>query len=88
MFKTLTTLFKAQSHQVEEALIDANAAAILSQKISEAEAGHAEAKRLLATMIAQVKNQHQAAQRSRRARPVHDGGCHEGHDRRRRKTCC
>ena len=55
MFKTLTTLFKAQSHQVEEALIDATTAAILSQKISEAEAGHAEAKRMLATMIAQEK---------------------------------
>ena len=55
MFKTLTTLFKAQSFQMEEALIDANSAAILSQKISEAEAGHAEAKRMLATMIAQEK---------------------------------
>ena len=55
MFKTLTTLFKAQSFQMEEALIDANSAAILSQKISEAEASHAEAKRMLATMIAQEK---------------------------------
>ena len=55
MFKTLTTLFKAQSFQMEEALIDANSAAILSQKINEAEAGHAEAKRMLATMIAQEK---------------------------------
>jgi phage shock protein A len=60
MFKTIATIFLGRAGRAEEAIIDANAALMLEQKIREAEAGHDAAKRGLAALIARSKTERKA----------------------------
>ncbi|MEL7490253.1 MAG: PspA/IM30 family protein [Pseudomonadota bacterium] len=60
MWKTITAIFLGKRAQVEMALETENAALIIEQKIREAEAGHAAAKRGLAALIARSKAERKA----------------------------
>ena len=55
MWNTLIAIFNGRSARVENRLIENNAALILEQKVREAEAGHAAAKRSLAALIARSR---------------------------------
>ena len=57
MLKTLTTIFLGRTARAEQALETRNAAVIIEQKIREAEAGHALAKRGLASLIVRCKSE-------------------------------
>jgi phage shock protein A len=60
MFKTFQTLLRGGANRAEDALIDANAALILEQKIREAESGHDDAKRTLARIIVRRRDEERA----------------------------
>jgi len=60
MFKTLRTIFLGRAARAEQELETANAAIIIEQKIREAEAGHAMAKRGLASLITRSKSEGKA----------------------------
>lgn len=60
MFKTLRTIFLGKAARAEEELETAHAAIIIEQKIREAEAGHAMAKRGLASLITRSKSESRA----------------------------
>ena len=60
MFKTLRTIFLGKAARAEQDLETANAAIIIEQKIREAEAGHATAKRGLASLITRSKSENKA----------------------------
>jgi len=60
MFKTLRTIFLGRAARAEEELETAHAAIIIEQKIREAEAGHAMAKRGLASLIMRSKSESRA----------------------------
>jgi len=60
MFKTLKTIFLGQANRAEQELETAHAAIIIEQKIREAEAGHAMAKRGLASLITRSKSEAKA----------------------------
>ena len=53
MLKTITTLFRAQVSEVEEAIFDANATRLLEQRIREANAAFEAGKRDLAMVLAE-----------------------------------
>lgn len=53
MFKTITTLFRAQVAEAEEAIFDANATRLLEQRIREANAAFEAGKRDLAMVLAE-----------------------------------
>ena len=60
MFKTLRTIFLGRAARAEQDLETAHAAIIIEQKIREAEAGHAMAKRGLASLITRSKSERKA----------------------------
>jgi len=60
MFKTILTIFLGRAARAEEELETRNAAVIIEQKLREAEAGHANAKRGLARLIARCKSEQKA----------------------------
>ena len=60
MFKTLKSILIGQRLQVEAELETQNAALIIRQKIAEAEAGHASAKRGLAALIVKIRSEQKA----------------------------
>ena len=60
MFKTLRTIFLGRAARAEQGLETAHAAIIIEQKIREAEAGHAMAKRGLASLITRSKSEAKA----------------------------
>ena len=60
MFKIMRTIFLGKAARAEQALETQNAAIIIEQKIREAEAGHAMAKRGLASLIARSKSERKA----------------------------
>lgn len=60
MFKTLRTIFLGRAARAEQELETAHAAIIIEQKIKEAEAGHAMAKRGLASLITRSKSESRA----------------------------
>ena len=60
MFKTLRTIFLGRAARAEQELETAHAAIIIEQKIREAEAGHAMAKRGLASIITRTKSESKA----------------------------
>jgi len=60
MFKTMRAVFLGKLGRAEQALETDNAAIIIEQKIREAEAGHASAKRGLAALIARTKSEQKA----------------------------
>ena len=60
MFKTMRAVFLGKLGRAEQALETENAAIIIEQKIREAEAGHASAKRGLAALIARTKSEQKA----------------------------
>ena len=60
MFKTMRAVFLGKLGRAEKALETENAAIIIEQKIREAEAGHASAKRGLAALIARTRSEQKA----------------------------
>jgi len=60
MFRTLRTIFLGRAARADEELETRNAAIIIEQKLREAEAGHANAKRGLARLIARCKSEQKA----------------------------
>lgn len=60
MWKTITAIFRGRAARAEQTLETENAALILEQKIREADAGHASAKRALAALIARSKTDRMA----------------------------
>jgi len=60
MFKIMRTIFLGKAARVEQDIETANASIIIEQKIREAEAGHAMAKRGLAALITRSKSERKA----------------------------
>lgn len=61
MFKTITTLFRAQVAEAEEAIFDANATRLLEQRIREANAAFETGKRDLAMVLAEEAGERRLA---------------------------
>lgn len=62
MFKTLSTLFKAQVAEAEEAIFDANATRLLEQRIREASSAFEAGKRDLALVLAEEAGERRCAE--------------------------
>ena len=60
MWNTFITIFRGRAARAEHAFETDNAALIIEQKIREAEAGHAAAKRGLAALVARTKSEKKA----------------------------
>jgi len=61
MFKTLSTLFRAQVAEAEEAIFDANASRLLEQRLREANSAFEAGKRDLALVLAEQAGEERAA---------------------------
>lgn len=61
MFRTITTLFRAQVSEAEEAIFDANATRILEQRLREANAAFEAGKRDLAMVLAEEAGERRLA---------------------------
>ncbi|GLQ21519.1 PspA/IM30 family protein [Algimonas porphyrae] len=57
MYRTLRSIFQGKALQAEQSLETRNAALIIRQKIAEAEAGHASAKRGLAALVVKIRSE-------------------------------
>lgn len=60
MYRTLKSIFQGKGLHAEQNLETRNAALIIHQKISEAEAGHASAKRGLAALVVNIRSEEKA----------------------------
>ncbi|MDA7428484.1 PspA/IM30 family protein [Primorskyibacter aestuariivivens] len=63
MFKTITTLLRSRSHDVAEAITDANALQILRQQLRDAAAGLESAKHAVAVVMAYAQRERKAMAR-------------------------
>ncbi len=61
MFKILTTLIRGRSHDMAQAIIDANALPILQQQLRDAAHGLVQSKRAVAVVMAHAKRERQSA---------------------------